>query len=119
MKRIKLILLLMLMAGNCCLAQRFAFKHLGTGNGLLSDLRLVMAEDRIGRLWIGSDEGLNVFDGSGVGTYSLPDNSGLNSNNIQLVLCDNRGTIWIKSPNGIQYKKEAEVRFSNINSSNT
>lgn len=106
---IPLILITLCLYGR---AQHFAFKHISTADGLLSDLRLVMTEDRMGRLWIASDEGINVFDGSGLISYSQPDNSGLISNYIQRIYCDRRGTIWIKGSNGIQYKKEADTRFT-------
>ncbi len=78
---------------------------------MLSDLRLVMTEDRLGRLWIGSDEGINVFDGYQLSGYSVPGNSGLLNNNVQRIYCDKQGTIWIYTPSGIQYKKENTSRF--------
>lgn len=99
-----------------CAGQQLSFKHLTTAEGLQSDLRLTMAEDRFGRLWIGSEEGVNVFDGYELGSFSQPDKSGLASNNIQAIFCDKAGTIWIKSLGGVQYKKEAETRFTSLNS---
>ncbi|MBK7882697.1 MAG: hypothetical protein IPJ81_01850 [Chitinophagaceae bacterium] len=70
-----------------------------------------MAEDRLGRLWIASDEGINIFDGNKLESYSQPDNSGLINNNISQIFCDKAGTIWIKSNAGIQYKKESDTKF--------
>ena len=110
-----IIFLLLLLSFNC-MGQQLSFKHLTTAEGLQSDLRLTMAEDRFGRLWIGSDEGVNVFDGYELGSFSQPDKSGLASNNIQTIFCDKAGTIWIKSLGGVQYKKEAETRFTSLSS---
>lgn len=110
------IISLLLLLGCTCAGQQLSFKHLTTAEGLQSDLRLTMAEDRLGRLWIGSDEGVNVFDGYELGSFSQPDKSGLASNNIQTIFCDKAGTIWIKSLGGVQYKKEAETRFTSLNS---
>ena len=111
------IIPLFLLLSCSCLGQQLSFKHLTTAEGLQSDLRLTMAEDRLGRLWIGSDEGVNVFDGYELGSFSQPDKSGLASNNIQTIFCDKAGTIWIRSLGGVQYKKEAETKFTNLNSS--
>ena len=97
-----------------CAGQQLSFRHLTTAEGLQSDLRLTMAEDRLGRLWIGSEEGVNVFDGYELGSFSQPDKSGLASNNIQAIFCDKAGTIWIKSLGGVQYKREAETRFTSL-----
>jgi ligand-binding sensor domain-containing protein len=109
-----IILLFLLTTGRGLMAQEYAFRHLTAAEGLLSDLRIVMTEDRQGRLWIGSDEGINVFDGYQLSAYSLPDNSGLLHNNMLRIYCDRAGTIWIYTAEGIQYKKEKDNRFSKL-----
>jgi len=111
------IVYLLLLLGFNCVGQQLSFKHLTTADGLLSDLRLTMAEDRLGRLWIGSDEGVNVFDGFELSSFSQPDKSGLTGNNIQNIFCDKAGTIWIKSLTDVQYKRENETRFNSLISS--
>lgn len=93
-------------------AQDYSFHHLTTDDGLLSDLRIVMAEDKNGRIWIASDEGLNVFDGKELTTYSPPDNSGLLYNSIERLFCDKNNTIWIKVADVVQYKRATDTRFS-------
>ena len=105
----------------CCLAlcftagaQQYAFRHLSTAEGLLSDFRLNIAEDRHGRLWISSDEGLNIYDGKEMNAYSLPGNSGLLTNRIQNIFCDRAGTIWIATPAGVQYRRETDATFQTL-----
>lgn len=117
MKKIFSILFIVSIAANT-LGQVYTFRHLSTAEGLLSDLRLNMAEDRIGRLWIVSDEGINIFDGNKLDYYSQPDNSGLISNNITQIFCDKIGTMWIKSNAGIQYKKESDTKFQKLSTYN-
>ena len=99
----------------CCTfnvpGQPYAFQHLNTGSGLLSDQRLVMTEDRLGRLWIGSDEGINVFDGYELSAYAAPGPANLAANRIFNVYCDTPGTIWISTPNGIQFRRETDNQF--------
>ncbi len=95
-------------------AQQYAFRHLSTAEGLLSDFRLNIAEDRHGRLWISSDEGLNVYDGKEMNAYSKPGNSGLLTNRIEAIFCDRRGTIWIATPAGVQYRRETDAVFKKL-----
>ncbi|MEO7310331.1 MAG: histidine kinase [Chitinophagaceae bacterium] len=97
-------------------AQSYSFRHLGTSEGLLSDLRIVMAEDRQGRLWIGSDEGINIFDGYQLSSYTPPDSVVMNTNYVQQIYCDKQGAIWIATPSGIRYKNENDSRFRNLES---
>ncbi|MBK7042024.1 MAG: histidine kinase [Bacteroidetes bacterium] len=96
------------------IAQNYVFRHLTTTNGMLSDLRICLTEDRIGRLWIGSEEGINVFDGYQLSSYSKPDNSALSDNNITNIFCDKQGTIWVSTPSGVQYKKENTNKFVSL-----
>ena len=93
------------------LAQPLAFRHLTTADGLLGDLKLVMAEDNIGRLWIGSEEGLNIFDGYQLSTFRQFDSGEIFAPNVQVIFCDKKGTLWLATPEGVFYKKEAENKF--------
>lgn len=103
-----------LLAGITCFAQEYTFKHLTNADGLLSELRLSMAEDRYGRLWISSDEGLSVFDGYEMNNYTKENGSGLLFNFIDQVYCDRKGTIWISGEGGVQYKEENKNLFKEL-----
>ncbi|MBO9634738.1 MAG: histidine kinase [Chitinophagaceae bacterium] len=105
---------LLLLAATPLFAQPFNFRHLTTAQGLLSDQRINLTEDKTGRIWIASDEGVNVFDGQELTSYSYPDNSGLQHNNVTAIFCDSRGQIWISHNMGIQVLKAGEQRFSAI-----
>jgi ligand-binding sensor domain-containing protein len=108
---LRTIIFLLLLLANKLFAQPLNFRHLTTAQGLLSDQRIHLAEDRIGRIWIASDEGVNVFDGQELLSYSFPDNSGLLHNNVTSIFCDSRGTIWISHNMGVQYLREGEQVF--------
>ena len=95
-------------------SQPYRFRHLTTAEGLLSDLRLVMAEDRQGRLWIGSEEGINIYDGYQLSTFNQPDSLFDYSFNVLQIYCDKAGTMWIATNRGIYFKKESENRFRQI-----
>lgn len=104
----------LLCIATACIAQPYRFRHLTTAEGLLSDLRLVMAEDKQGRLWIGSDEGLNIFDGYQVSTFNQPDSIFAGSSSILQIFCDSKGTIWIATAQGVFYKKDHDNRFQKL-----
>lgn len=100
----------------CCItqisvAQPYRFSHITTAEGLLSDLRLVMTEDRQGRLWIGSDEGINIFDGQQLTTFNQTASFFEYSSRILQIYCDKKGRIWIATPLGIFYKNETDNQF--------
>ncbi len=96
------------------MAQPYRFRHLTTADGLLSDLKLVMAEDQQGRLWIGSDEGINVFDGYQLSVFNQPDNTFKGNNNILQIYCDKKGTIWVATPLGVFFKEDHDNRFHRL-----
>lgn len=111
---LRIITLLFFLSANTLFAQPLNFRHLTTAQGLLSDQRINLAEDRIGRIWIASDEGVNVFDGQELTSYSYPDNSGLLHNNVTSIFCDKRGTIWISHNMGVQYLREGAQKFVSV-----
>ncbi len=45
------------------------FKHLTLGDGLSQPSVMAIAQDKLGRMWIGTREGVNVFDGVGITAY--------------------------------------------------
>jgi len=95
-------------------AQEFSFRHLGIADGLLSEQRITMAEDNIGRLWIASDEGVNVFDGYEITSYTKENSSGLLQNLVHQIFCDSAGTVWISTTSGIQYKQQDASAFKTL-----
>ena len=64
MKKINLVILFILVTYQVILAQRVLFKSFSDENGLSgSDVNCVL-QDRKGFIWIGTDNGLNRFDGN-------------------------------------------------------
>lgn len=110
----KVFLFFLLLTSSQVLGQSLHFRHLTTSEGLLSDQRLRLAEDQQGRIWIASDEGVNVFDGQELTSYSYPDNSGLQHNNVTSIYCDSRGAIWISHNSGIQYLRAGDQHFRSV-----
>lgn len=68
-------------------------------NGLASNRVLTLFEDRNNNIWIGTDKGLNFYNGITFTKFTLSD--GLVSKNIQALAQDDDGDIWVGTSNGI------------------
>ena len=58
----------------------------------------VITEDRMHRMWIGTERGVNVINADGHIdhlTQSFSDNTGINDNAIYSILCDRDNNVWI------------------------
>lgn len=93
----------------------------GTFNGIynitthrhLCEQRIVYAihEDRHGRLWVGTSDGLLVVDGDHTKTYTTSD--GMPSNSVFAISEDERGLIWFSSNAGLSCFDELGNIFTN------
>ena len=98
----KLILYLSMMT--CSLTTQgqsnITFRHLNTSHGL-SYLGVVdMCTDLEGNLWIGTGNGLNMFNGKTVERYFATEYPQLQNSYITHVACDRKNRIWVLTANG-------------------
>lgn len=84
-------------------SQTPAFYHLTTANGLRDNHVRSLAIDKQGLLWIGTEEGLNIFDGRAVHVYSKDKNPSLPSDQITHLYSDTINRIWIGTNDGAAY----------------
>ena len=79
------------------------FAHLTTEDGLSNNAVTTILQDRRGFMWIGTQDGLNRFDGYRFTIYRHnPKNSNSLSNNyIEDILEDRDGALWIATQNGV------------------
>ena len=67
--------------------------------GLSNDRVSSIVKEKNGFVWIGTENGLNRFDGTKIKIYNKQ-NSGLSSNDISDLLIDQKGRIWIGTLGG-------------------
>ena len=69
----RLLLLCCILIPTMLLAKpvNFRFRHLSVENGLASNSVRAITQDHSGFLWIGTDEGLNRYDGTTIKTYTI------------------------------------------------
>ena len=75
------------------------FKKIDQTNGLSNDRVSSIVKEKNGFVWIGTDNGLNRFDGNKIKIYNKQ-NSALSSNDIVDLLIDHKGKIWIATFGG-------------------
>ncbi|MEQ1675591.1 MAG: two-component regulator propeller domain-containing protein [Chitinophagaceae bacterium] len=84
-------------------AQSLSFFHLNTAEGLSDNTIRSLAVDKKGFLWIGTGEGLNVFDGYEVTSYLKEQHPQMASNNVIHLTCDRNNRIWMGTSEGISW----------------
>jgi signal transduction histidine kinase/ligand-binding sensor domain-containing protein/DNA-binding response OmpR family regulator len=108
---------------NPCRGQnQVVFNKNNQTNGLSNDRVSSIVKEKNGFVWIGTENGLNRFDGNKIKIYNKQ-NSGLSSNGIADLLIDRKGRIWIGTFGGglnlYRPSNDKFVVYKNILNNNT
>jgi len=82
----------------------YYFDKITTDQGLSNNTVSAIMQDRYGRMWFGTYDGLNCYDGSAIRTFgNIATNLArkYTDNQINIIHEDTNGIIWIVHPNGI------------------
>ena len=92
------------------------FNHLTSDDGLTSNNTSCLLKDSRGFIWIGTDAGLNRFDGNNVKTYThkIGDSSSLVTNDINTLFEDELHRIWIGTSAGLSILEPDSSSFINF-----
>jgi len=92
------------------------FNHLTSDNGLTSNNARCLLKDSQGFLWIGTDAGLNRFDGITVTPYThvIGDSTSLVNNFINTLYEDSLQRIWIGTGGGLSILEPESDKFINF-----
>ena len=79
------------------------FQHLTLDHGLSHNRVTAFTQDKYGLIWIGTNDGLNRFDGYQVDIYrnDRGDKSSLPDNSVRCLFTDTHGVVWIGTSNGL------------------
>ncbi len=80
-------------------SQSYKFENFGTEDGLSQQSVQVIFQDSESYLWIGTQAGLNRFNGRTFEIFSISD--GLGNDRINDIAQDSSGSIWVATNNGI------------------
>lgn len=96
--------------------ENLRFVHFDTKEGLSNSMVKCMAQDKEGFIWVGTADGLNRYDGKHFKVYrkKTNDSLALQDNNINDLLVDSYGDLWIATDRGglSRYDKSHD-RFDN------
>ena len=72
---------------------------------LTCDLITSICQDKDGIIWIGTDYGLNKFNGIQFTHYynNPKDSTSVSDNSVKALMLDNEGTLWVGGIGGLQY----------------
>ncbi len=94
----------MIYSGQVAAQQRdVKFTRYGVDQGLSQNNVIDIIEDRLGFIWVGTEDGLNVFDGYAFTTFrkDQEDSTSISDNWVRCLLEDSSGYIWAGCINGL------------------
>lgn len=94
------------------LAQRnFRFRNYTISEGLSQSAVTCIVQDELNALWVGTQDGLNRFDGNTFVHYFADDTPGLENSFIRCGEIDGSGNLWFGTNNGLSVYWIKEDRF--------
>ncbi|WP_348698976.1 two-component regulator propeller domain-containing protein [Duganella fentianensis] len=92
------------------------FEHLGVEQGLTQETVTAILQDKQGYLWLGTQAGLNRYDGYRITAFkNTPnDSASLQDNYIQALYEDAQGAIWVGSRGGLDRYDAATRTFAHL-----
>ncbi len=90
--------------------------HLYTDEELSSNLVTSLCQDQQGYIWVGTEYGLNKFDGVHFTQYYHDDSNthSLSDDIVRLLMTDRDGTVWIVSNSGVQRYNRMSDSFESL-----
>ncbi|MCG8612816.1 MAG: hypothetical protein MI864_20070 [Pseudomonadales bacterium] len=109
-------LLLLLFSSFGHTAPPLRFEHLTTAHGLSSNLVTTTLQDAQGFLWVGTENGLNRFDGYEFQIHrrSAAASETLSNNHITQLFLDQSDQLWVGTARGLNRYNRSQNRFSTI-----
>ena len=91
------------------------FRTLSVNDGLSQSTVLALAQDPLGRIWMGTQDGLNCYDGYSfrVFRHVEGDPQSLGDNSVNALLADG-GRLWVGTSSGLSCYDAATQRFENF-----
>jgi signal transduction histidine kinase/ActR/RegA family two-component response regulator/streptogramin lyase len=82
---------------------RLLLDHYNAANGPRSGQSVALAVDSRGRLWYGSDSGVDVFDGRSWRHYGLVDGLAWENSNSNAIFAESGGDVWVGTSTGLAH----------------
>ncbi len=102
----------------CCYAvtsraqKEFRFRNFSITDGLSQSSVTAIVQDESDALWVGTQDGLNRFDGKEFEVFTPDNTKGLESGYIKCALIDQTGKLWFGTNNGLSIYEPQTETFS-------
>ena len=98
----------------CAQERKIAFEHISREQGLSQSEVMCIIRDRTGFLWIGTQGGLNRYDGYTFTVYknNVEDSNSLHNNYVQALYEDRKGMLWIGTRGALHRFDRARGKFT-------
>lgn len=96
-------------------AQQVAFEHLSLSNGLSQSSVYAIAQDSLGFIWFGTQDGLDRYDGYSFNVFRNDpvDSTSLSGNYVIRLMVDGAGTLWVGTAgDGLSSYDQVTGRFT-------
>lgn len=92
------------------------FKHYSINEGLSQNTVFCLLEDRDGLIWIGTEDGLNMFDGYNFTYYKheFRNPGSISHNQINALYEDRQGQIWIGTSDGLNILNKKTGKITHL-----
>ena len=99
-----------------CLSAIAQTQHFYTSAQLSSNQITAICQDKTGYIWVGTEYGLNKYDGYRFANYLYDkDNpASISSNTISFLFCDSKGNLWVGTQKGLDWYDVANNQFRHI-----
>lgn len=90
----------------------YRFRNYTLTNGLSQSVVTSIVQDEVGTLWIGTQDGLNRFDGQNFENFNSDNTKGISNEYIHTSIVGKNNTIWFGSSNGLMCYDSRQEKFS-------
>lgn len=91
--------------------KEFRFRNFSINDGLSQSSVTALVQDKNNALWVGTQDGLNLFNGKNFEVFTADRTEGLESSYIKCSLIDEEGNLWFGTNNGLTFYSQKTERF--------